>query len=612
MRKFFTLTSAAVVFASIALTGCVGGPAGPGEGSLDGNLPYPDSGYADAETDSWKQIGEDEGDITIEWYVDSTGYSINTNILNAIYENTGIRVEVSYPATDNSDRLATMIAGDMLPDIIMITDDTVKAQLEEEGYIYSINRLAEKYAPTLLDRISETEFDYYAASDGNLYTLSNNFYTDEAVDAYSEQGKTLLVNGCFNVRKDYLIAYLEHKYGVSSTDDDFWTQAYQETTTPSGFIEMCVWVKQNYNIANNIPLAVIDSNTVSRLQEYFCVPMEDEQGDLLYAYEQAECKEAYMFLNELYRNNILISGSLSANSSTTGNYIAQGYPFFTMVTTQNFINQFNTAYQNGYEYVPVVITNSAGDAPLLRNLAGYGYRMTMITKNCEHVDRVIKMLDYLRSIEGQQSLYYGTEGETFEYTIRPGETVDGVTYENGQIKYTDAVLQAIADSNYAQYNIRNMSPIYDPMYARLTSAVPEECVTFNNYLLYNLKAAVNPYTYNKSIMDYTYDTSASNYVRMVNLKSTLEKLWTDNFAEIITQSSAQEASAKYDEILASARAYGLQTYMEYQNASFRAYKRKFGIEGCGWIKNLDSYTEPEVKLLGDVSQNIEIPSRLYP
>ena len=113
-------------------------------------------------------------------------------------------------------------------------------------------------------------------------------------------------------------------------------------------------------------------------------------------------------------------------------------------------------------------------------------------------------------------------------------------------------------------------------------------------------------------MDYTYDTSASNYVRMVNLKSTLEKLWTDNFAEIITQSSVQEASAKYDEILASARAYGLQTYMEYQNASFRAYKRKFGIEGCGWIKNLDSYTEPEVKLLGDVSQNIEIPSRLYP
>ena len=319
MRKFFTLTSAAVVFASIALTGCVGGPAGPGEGSLDGNLPYPDSGYADAETDSWKQIGEDEGDITIEWYVDSTGYSINTNILNAIYENTGIRVEVSYPATDNSDRLATMIAGDMLPDIIMITDDTVKAQLEEEGYIYSINRLAEKYAPTLLDRISETEFDYYAASDGNLYTLSNNFYTDEAVDAYSEQGKTLLVNGCFNVRKDYLIAYLEHKYGVSSTDDDFWTQAYRETTTPSGFIEMCVWVKQNYNIANNIPLAVIDSNTVNRLQEYFCVPMEDEQGDLLYAYEQAECKEAYMFLKVYLspiidlHNNEVISYSISTS-----------------------------------------------------------------------------------------------------------------------------------------------------------------------------------------------------------------------------------------------------------------------------------------------------------
>ena len=590
---------------------CKSGNGNNGEGgALDSNLQYPDHGYANAESDSWKQV--DGEDITVQWYVDTTGYSVSQNVINAIYRNTGVQVEVSYPANDNGDKLATMIAGDMLPDIITITDKTIKAQLEEEGYIYSINRLAEKYAPTLLSRIDKSEHDYYAASDGNLYTLANNFYTDSALAEYDAQGKTLLTNGCFNVRKDMLFAYLEYKYGVKSTDDGFYSNAYKEVTTPAGFIEMCKWVKQTYNIANNIPMAVIDSNSINRLLEYFCVPLEDAQGNLLYAYEQPETKEVYMFLNELYRNNILISGALSATNSAIGGYVANGYPFFSMLTTQNFINNFAKAYENGFEYVPIVITNKNGDAPLLRNLAGYGFRMSMITKNCKNVDRVIKVFDYLMSEESQTELYYGKEGETFEYVIKPGETVDGITYTYGQIKYTDQVLADIAEGNYAQYTIRAQSLFYNPMYARLTSAVPEECVTFNNYLLYNLKAAINPYTYNKSIMDYTYDTQASNYTRMVNLKNTLDTLWKNNLATIITQPTAELASAEYDKILQATRDYGLTTYMEYQNNSYQAYKQKFGIEGCAWIKNLESYQAPEVRLFGDISQNLEIPSRLLP
>ncbi len=611
MKKLLSIIGMIVILAPFALTACgPGNPVTPDGKTLDGNLVYPDHGFANADSNSWEQAGDEK--ITVDWYVDATGYSINGKIIDAVEECTGVKLEVSYPATDDGQRLSTMIAGDMLPDVIMITDKTIKAQLEEAGYIYSVNRLAEQYAPTLLNRISETEFAYFKASDDNLYTIANNFYTDEAVAEYEAQGKTLLVNGCFNVRKDYLFAYLEHQYGVKSTDDNFYTNAYTEVTKPDGFIEMCKWVKSHYKIENNIPLAVMDNNTLNRLFEYFCVPVEDAEGNLLYAYEQPQAKEAYMFLNELYRNNILISGALSATNTNIGSYIAQGFPFFSMVTSQNFINQYNTAYASGYEYIPIVITNSNGDAPLLRNLAGYGFRMVMITKNCKHPDRVIKVLDFMRSEEGQTLLYYGKEGENFEYTVRPGETKDGITYRLGQVKYTDEVLNAIANNDYSMYKIRSQTPVYDPMFARLTSAVPEECVTFNNYLLYNLKAAINPYTYNKSIMDYTYDTTAKNYIRMVNLQATLTKLWSDNFASIITQDTAEKASAEYDRILASVKAYGLDTYKEYQNASFKAYKRKFGYEGCAWIKNLPGYVAPEVRLFGDVSQNIQIPSNLHP
>lgn len=607
MNKWLLCGVTAALAAGLLLAGCTppGGPSGGG--ALDAGLRYPDHGYATDDKDSWLQT-EGEDDIEIEWYVDSASFALSQKVAEAVKRATGVTIAFSYPANDSGDKLSTMIAGNMLPDVITITDTATKGQLEEEGYLYSLNRLAEKYAPSLLSRIKESEWNYYKASDGNLYTLANNFYTDEEVEEYTSQGNVLHANGNFNLRKDYLYAYLEYKYGAKPTNEDFFTNTYAEVMKPDGFVEMCKWVKNHYNIANNVPMAVIDTFTLNRLAEYFSVPVEDKDGNLLYRYEQPEAKEVYMFLNTLYRENILISGALSAVNNTINGYISQGLPFFSMLTSQNFINAFTTAHKAGIDYVPICLTNSRGDAPLLRNLAGYGYRMSMITKNCAHPDRVIKVFDYLMSEEFTRELYYGQEGETFEYLVRPGETKDGVTYEWGQIKYTDEVRAAILANSYGQYNIRVQGPFHDPMYARLTASTPEECVTFNNYLLYNLKAPIAIYCYNASVIDYTMDTSASNYNRMLNLKSTLQTLWDNNFASIITQNTAEKASNEYDRILASARDYGLETFKEYTNNSFKAYKERLGLGKCVWPKNLESYEEPTPRLFGDVSMLIEIPA----
>jgi len=583
-------------------------PEGDDDYSLDIDLPYPDTGYATRDKESWLQLTEDDELIEIDWYMDSSTFSLSETVIQQVERVCKVKLNLSYPVTDDGTKLSTMIAGDMLPDIITITDTSTREQLQEDGYVYALNRLASKYAPTLLDKIDLSEYIYYQASDGNLYTLANNFYTDEGTSSYEEMGNTLLTNGCFNVREDYLYAYLEYKYGAKPTDADFYTRAYTEVTKADGFIEMCKWVKQTYNIANNIPMAAMDTNTINRLAEYFCVPMEDKDGNYLYNYDQSEMKEVYLFLNNLYRENILTSGALSATSSTIGQNIINGNVFFSMLTSQNYINYFKQAYQAGINYVPIVITNSNGDAPLLRNLAGYGFRCNMITKNAKHVDRIIKVFDYLMSAESMTELYYGTEGVTFEYDVRPGETEGGITYKYGKIHYTAEVATAIANDNFGKYNIRKQSFLYDPMFARLSYGTPEGAITLNDYILYNLKAAVNPYTYNKSIMDFTYDTQNKKYNRMINLKKTLQNLWEDNMAEIITQSSKEKASKKYDEILQSARDYGLDTFIEYQNSSFQKYKAKFGIKGCAWLKNSETYKAPEVRLMGFVSENIEIPS----
>lgn len=578
------------------------------ENALDKDLPYPDSGYADGNSDSWKQLDANAETVEINWYMDSSTFAVSQDIIDQVERECKVKIKMSFPVTDDGTKLATLIAGDMLPDVITITDASTREQLQEDGYVYAINRLANKYAPSLINRIDLSEYNYYRASDGNLYTLANNFYTDSAVDAYTQMGKTLLTNGCFNVRKDYLFAYLEQKYNVSRNDPDFYTKPYTEVTRPDGFIEMCKWVKKNYGIANNIPMAVIDSNSIKRLAEYFCVPIEDAQGNYIYDYAQPQMKEAYMFLNELYRENILTSGALSASNASIGQNIVNGNVFFSMLTSQNYINYFKLAWQDGIEYVPIVITNSQGDAPILRNLAGYGFRCSMITKNAKHVDRIIKAFDFLMSSESMVELYYGKEGETFEYDIRPGETVDGITYKYGLIHYTPTVAAAIAADNFGLYKIRKQSFFFDPMFARLSTQTPEAAIALNDYILYDMKAAVNPYTMNKSSMDFTYDTTSKKYNRMINLKSTLSNLWTDNMAEIITQSSLAKASQAFDGILSSAEDYGLDGFVEYQNQSYQKYKNRLGLSGCLWLKNQSTYTAPEVRLMGYVDENIEIPN----
>ena len=39
------------------------------------SLNYPDRGYATADKNSWEQIEEGDGDITVHWYVHSTSYT---------------------------------------------------------------------------------------------------------------------------------------------------------------------------------------------------------------------------------------------------------------------------------------------------------------------------------------------------------------------------------------------------------------------------------------------------------------------------------------------------------------------------------------------------------
>jgi putative aldouronate transport system substrate-binding protein len=606
----------------IFIVGCNGGGTLTNSSGLD----YGENQNLDADINSWEQIDSDDADIEIDWWVDATNWDFY-QISSLVYKKTGVKINFTTALNSDGSELSTMIAGGRLPDVITITDYSTRAQLAEEGYVYSLTKLSEFYAPSLRTRMSDELQNYYSASDGEVYGLANNFYNDEDIAEYQETGNSVLSNYSIVVREDYLNAYIAYKHSVDSNFDE-----NVETTTPSGFIEMCNWVKDTYGLSNANPTVVLSeflakasngsiSTALSGLMEYFSVPKEDSEGNLVYEYATDEFKEVLLFLNQMYQDKLIISSNFGYSATNIITNIKNGYPFAVIGAIQNYsmgfanrsaagYNGADETFSDSHEYVPIVITNEAGEAPVLLDMTGRGLRVSMITNNCERIDRVIKVFDYLVSEQGQRECYYGeVEGQYFNYLVRPNEsetiTVDGQSiehvYKYGQIQWTSAAKYLLgASNNSGWYNagIKQISILQNPLYVSMTSVYGAEMDTFQFYVRYNQKAALIPYTYSRLAFKYPVDTSnIKTYNDMIDVQASLEKVWIDYLPSIIMAPNAETALSLYETALAKAETKGYVSWLEYQNASYQANKLTMGIE-YGWIKNDPSYVEPEVYLIG--------------
>ena len=611
----------AFTLVSTALAGC---------GDADAmELKYPDYPTANADTESWEQWEDyDPSQISIDWYVDYSSFAWTGEdasiVSNMIKEKTGVSINFMTPVNDDGTQLNTLIAGNKLPDVITIlANGAERVQLAEEKYVYPINELSKRWAPRLMDRIHSDITKYFNASDGMLYGMPSHFYTTKDVEAYEAQGNELLSNGAIVARKDYLDAYIAYKKGKDTTWQDV------QATTPAGFIEMCKWVKEEYNLKANNPTVCLapfeTTNTttgnkaINWLMEYFNVVPEDENGNFVYQYEDERFLEMMQFLNTLYSEKLIIDSNFTTSTGQVGSYIQNGLPFVCVLSPQDYAANFkewNLKNQNSdgswkndqsTEYVPILLTNKDGETPQLRSLAGNGYRYTMITANCKRPDRVIKLFDYLWSEEGQRLLYYGVEHSTYTYTAPTS------VYPYGTMQWTDEVKQAFNNNTHGTYGMLNsLVFLTNPMFSYLTQ---EEGYPFNNYtsyVNYNLKAALGDYVYNHQILEFPLNTSDEDYGDMITLRTRLFNLWIEYIPKIVMAKSSAAAKSMWEEALDYAKRYGYENLTTWQNEAFLKYKQELGVT-YGYPANdpNSGYSSLTVtSLFGDTSKYVEVPASI--
>lgn len=575
----------------------------------------------DPDIDSWLQIDPDDVDVEINWFVN---YPYKDYIKDLIFKRTGVKINYQIALTSDNQELNTMIAGNDLPDVITISDMSTRVQLAEEGYVYAIDGLAKSYAPSLQKRLPKEHLDYYAASDGHTYGIASNFYNDQDIKEFqNDLNANQYMNYDVLVRKDYLNEFISYK---KNQNPAFNADTY--ITRPAGFIEMVSWVKQEKGLLNSNPTIMLDSfmqlavndsinYSLSALMEFFAVPYEDSDGNLVFQQDTPEFVKVIEFLNELYRNNLITSGNFSFNSSDIGSHILNGRPVAIIGASHNHGNYLANREIAGYnkttgivadshKYVSIVLTNENGDAPILLDYAGRGMHFTMVTKSCKRVDRVIKVMDYLLSEQGQREVCYGeVEGEFYNYLVKPGainpDTQNVSTH--GVIEWTDKAKNLLKDNNITAlresgFTIRTM--LSNILYTRMTSGSDNYVgmTTLRDYIEYQNKSTY--FDYSISRVPFRYPLATKDIIKInkhIDTQFDIESIWIEALPRIIMASSKNNMMEIYNKAISDSYAIGAEQWLELKNTSFNEFKDYLNID-YGWPKANPNYVQPAVTLFG--------------
>ncbi len=611
--KFLCLCLSLLLLAS--MTACGGEPPAPMGDDGFAQLSYPDFPNTPSDKNSWEYIEDEEYEI--EWYVDVAAWSAPTGtdaISKKIKEDTGITVKFRTPVQDDGQMLATMIAGNgTMPDILSVpTAKTAQlSMLAQQGYVYDINTLAEKWAPTLLETFPEDVMDWWSYSNGKTYGIPNHYYSYE--DVPDEQ---LQPNGGMMVRKDIFEAWQAYVEKNLKDADGYVTYAsYSDPnvqkkvewqgyiTTPEGFKEACIWAMENYGgtkqgqITQGLQLSQFKtaelSTSMEWLSQFFAVPFEDEEGNYVYKFTSEGYEEMLYYLNDLYRSGVISNANFTDNYDAIGGKIASGQAFATLVTPQDYQMHFLTAQGSGYEYISMYITNEQGDAPVLADIRGYGYLFNMITTECERPDLVIKLFDYLSSDQGQRLVSLGVEGEAWVWADEA----------KTEIKFTDKYLEdkaKLEDTNYGlmRFDLLINYQYYDNMQPQTNHGKSE-----GDLFRTNLKRPLTIFSYDYNATHFVVDAGDERFTDYNNALLSVNELLGMQLPKIIKAKSRAAAEQAYNTTLEHLEKRNLALVVEMNAEAYAAAKEKLGIT-VAWPPYQEGYVNPldRTQPNGDLTQ----------
>lgn len=559
---------------SMLLTGCGPAPYVPGEFV---EVKLPDFPATESNEDSWNLDNED---FEFTWFVNDSTFTWSSygsdEVSQIIKEKTGATIHFISPVIDDNAQLSNMIANNKLPDVISVQCWYQQcAQLAMQGYLYPLNDLIDRWAPSLKNRLQDDVFSWFSLGNDKTYGFPNFAYSNK----YVSSDEKMEPNGGILVREDW------YKEACAHIDDDM--------TSPESFIAGCNYIKSKYSNSIPVQLDVFDSegnDSVKWLSQYFATPFEDEQGNYVYNMTHEKYYETLSFLNECYNNKLIMDENFSMNASQIRTKIASGNVFVSMVTPQDYQQGFIASYNSDIKYVPLILRNYEGDDPILQDIRGMGYLYTMVTTNAKRPDKIIKLLDFLYSEEGQRLVAFGLEGETWNW----------VDDKHTEIKWTDTYLNSVNNDDTGKYGLYQMTLMMNLAY--INKIKPLNGRKDVDIYIDNLKKPISPYSYDYTASFLKDDTSDKSYNEVsVNETKGVQRWSSSYLAKVLRSSNKEQAKQYYDQgISYMKKNCMLEKVIEFNSQSYKRAKEALKLT-YAWPKNMENYVSPKTGPNGDFS-----------
>ena len=357
----------------------------------------------------------DSESVTLEWYINFSWYNTpwgENAVSKAVTEATGSEIHFVAPGGTESVTLDALIAGDKLPD--MITLGWWEPQFQEmidSGLVYALNELADEYDPYFWEVADMDRLQWYTREDGNVYCYPNSSYSPRD---YEEEG-AVCSNQTFLVRKDIYEA-------IGSPD----------MTTPERFADAVRAAAEKFPVVDGKPLIPIGAHEFTErgcdsfdkfLLNFLAVPYE-KNGLAYDRYTDSEYRRWLSMFRQLGEEGYLASDIFIDKRAQMEEKIIDGRYFCMLYQRTDLAEQQLYRYSQNPGSVDIAVDgprNADGDDHMLPGSGINGWTVTLISRNCTHPDKAIKMMSFLMSEEGQKLLLLGVEG--VHYRMEDGRAV---------------------------------------------------------------------------------------------------------------------------------------------------------------------------------------------
>jgi len=378
-----------------------------------------------AKTDFEWEYMEDTSPVTIgmwnaniwPWAKPSAGWD-NTETCKLVTQKTGVTLDIDVQTGKEEDLVGPLIASGDLPETMAFENyySPYIQQMIDAGMVLPISDLIDQYAPKMWNLIPKETVNYHKSKDGKLYKSVAFVGDNESVEAYkSVNYPPTPGDRVMFIRSDILTAM--GKEDIKTTDElyealKFIKQKYPDVE-PFGFSGDIgadgLGVLLSGSVSNYMPQ--VFGMHVSKLYS--------DNGNIKLPNKDPKYLDYMKFMNKLFKEGLITANGLTekAQQSDEKEFGAKYGMFvgavFHVYNTINTTIEKNTGSKDKiYKAVgPITAPGVEWKAPALRS---WGGKTVIITKNCKEPERMIKLMEYLFTEEGQTNILLGVEGVTWD------------------------------------------------------------------------------------------------------------------------------------------------------------------------------------------------------